>query len=331
MKKYINALRFGSSKAKRFLWSIIGLSILTIGLIAASFFGGSMIMGVSAIFSGVLTGVITQSATFKSIKIQDKLEKLQKKQRENQDSKESESENEDYLEKYTQDYIDQLFVIYKVKKTVKTVMIDKSEKNKIYQCPTYIWCERGKIHLLLLEKKPRKITIPRHIVTELTVDQVVITNGEEDYKAFEHKGLISMVFSPFLPTCYDATKRGRKVMMKNLYCIASDIKFTNTSAKTVMNLLEIDIKLEDDITKSMEFSSYFKKIYRSNFLLKDNVIEVKEYKKRMQTILRMMTMNIKEKTEFEHQLNLMLKYHLITTEYADFYSEQWNHKKVNNK
>lgn len=328
MKKYINALRFGSSKAKRFLWSIIGLGMLTIGLITAFCFGGSMIMGVSAIFSGVLTGVITQSATFKSIKIQDKLEKLQKQQRENQDSEEeSETQNKNYLEKYTKDYIDQLFVIYKVKKTVKTVIIDRSEKNNISQCPTYIWCERGKIHLLLLEKEPRKITIPRHLVTEITVDQVVVTNREEDYKAFDYKGLVNMVFSPFLPICYDAIKRGRRVMMKNLYCIVSDIKFTNTSARTVMNLLEIDVKLEDEITKSMEFSSYFKKIYRSNFLLKDSVIEVKEYKKRMQNILRIMTMNIKDKLEFEHQLNIMLKYHLITTEYADFYSDQWNHKK----
>jgi hypothetical protein len=76
----------------------------------------------------------------------------------------------------------------------------------------------------------------------------------------------------------------------------------------------------DSLEIKGKYSKYFKQAYENRTFWTDNVISQNDYQERIRRLLQSMVDNTELKTaEFEADLDLMVRYNLITIEYADYY------------
>lgn len=210
---------------------------------------------------------------------------------------------------------------YKVKKDHRTVLIDGSNTFVINQCPAYIWVAHNAFHILLIEKEPRHITIPEFKITSVEYLSGRMSEYQKEYIAFNKPSIITNVFSEYLPD-YISIKGARdNIKAKNLYMIYPDICFTNNSASQLFDLLYLDFKVSDNITLSSNYNDYFKNAYKNGILLRDKVMSIESYKNHIKSILEDLSLSSISQDEYDTTIEHLLKHHLITKEYADFYSE----------
>lgn len=324
MDKYWNALRYGSQRTKTFLWTIILLTAAVLGCILYAVIAGSFISGILAVFFGMMDLIVSQSISFKDVdkKMPEGKEKRAIRGKDIFGSTESEEEREqEPLKKYDKESLDNIFYAYKVKeKKTKPVMIDLCQGHKISQCPAFMSKERGRIRFLLLkEEGPDEITVELNKINSITHEKGVRAEPGREYAALKKPSFISPVFLPFLPTYYETKQDGIAVTCKNRYVIEPGIRFTNTSAATVFDFLEVQFIVDDKITNSGKFDRYFIELYRNNLLWKDGVMPLKEYRSKIQTVLHTMWEELSDKQELEKNLDIMVQYRLITEEYAKYY------------
>ena len=210
---------------------------------------------------------------------------------------------------------------YRVKREHKQVMIDSCPSKGIRECPAYLWKDRHKVYLLLLEKTPRRIEYPLEKMNFLEYQRGVEANPDQEYPAFQKKSPVTAVFSAFLPDYYQRRKNGVISDLKNLYLMAGDLAFTNTSVKNVMDVLHPGFRVKDNVTSSSLYGAYFIESYQQNILLRDRVLEVDEYKERMKVLLQKMAQEERNLREFRHKLEELVEYRFITEEFADYFLE----------
>lgn len=208
---------------------------------------------------------------------------------------------------------------FKVRRDHRMIFVDHSEKLKVNQTPAYIWVEKKDFHLLLIEQEPRHITIPVYQIKEITYLKKQPANEDIDYAAYRSSSVIADLFRPYLPDYSHSTVVDDLSAYKNLYGIGNDIYVTNRSASALFDLLGVPFQVDDRVTLSNKVNIYFKEAYKSNILLRDNVIDANGYADRISKTLDNLAHSTVSYAEFKDTLNLMIRNKLITQEFASYY------------
>ncbi len=208
---------------------------------------------------------------------------------------------------------------FKVRRDHRMIFVDHSEKLKVNQTPAYIWVEKKDFHLLLIEQEPRHITIPVYQIKEITYLKKQPANENIDYAAYRSSSVIADLFRPYLPDYSHSTVVDDLSAYKNLYGIGNDIYVTNRSASALFDLLGVPFQVDDRVTMSNKVNIYFKEAYKSNILLRDNVIDANGYADRISKTLDNLAHSTVSYAEFKDTLNLMIRNKMITQEFASYY------------
>ena len=208
---------------------------------------------------------------------------------------------------------------FKVRRDHRMIFVDHSEKLKVNQTPAYIWVEKKDFHLLLIEQEPRHITIPVYQIKEITYLKKQPANEDIDYAAYRSSSVIADLFRPYLPDYSHSTVVDDLSAYKNLYGIGNDIYVTNRSASALFDLLGVPFQVDDRVTMTNKVNIYFKEAYKSNILLRDNVIDANGYADRISKTLDNLAHSTISYAEFKDTLNLMIRNKLITQEFASYY------------
>ncbi len=240
-------------------------------------------------------------------------------QQEQEESPVIEPASEEVLETYNTYKIKKTFRKYKIKRDHRMVMVDHCEKLNIFQTPAYVWVYDKEFHILLIEKEPRHLTIPLYKLREISYLKKQPANADMDYAAFRGNSMMAQMFKPYLPDYTHSTVVDDLSAYKNLYGIGPDIYFTNRSAASLFDLLGTDFRVDDKVTMSTKVNIFFKEAYKSNILLRDNVIDANGYADRISNTLDSMARSAISYAEFKDTLDLMIKNKLITQEFAMYY------------
>lgn len=208
---------------------------------------------------------------------------------------------------------------FKVRREHRMIFVDRSEKLKANQTPAYIWVEKKDFHLLLIEQEPRHITIPLYQIKNITYLKKQPANEDIDYAAYKGSSVLADMFRPYLPDYSHSTVVDDLSAYKNLYGIGNDIYVTNRSASALFDLLGVEFQVDDRVTMSNKVNIYFKEAYKSNILLRDNVIDANGYADRISKTLDNLAHSTISYAEFKDTLNLMIRNKLITQEFASYY------------
>lgn len=239
----------------------------------------------------------------------------------------TEEEEEIPYKNYTKEKMKQIFYKYKIKEEHRKVMIDFCTPFRIKQCPAYVWRDRKNLYFLLLEEEPRKIEIALNKIDGIHYEKGAVVKSSLDYDKFKEPSFIGSIFVSYLPTYYEKVKNERKHYCKNLYVITPELKVTNTSARSLFDILEADFLLQDKIMTSNRFDTYFKLAYKSNILLRDQVITPEEYKDKIRVLLTSISQGEMSEREYISLINQLEEYKLITKEYAKYYQEDGLNKR----
>lgn len=249
----------------------------------------------------------------------DKAKKIPLTEEEKMAEMKSMQASDEEIAQYNRTKVKKLLRKYKVKRDHRLVLIDQCEKYSIYQTPAYMWVADKMLHLLLIEKEPRHLTIPTYNIHELTYLKKQLANEDIDYAAFKGKSVLAELFRPYLPDYTHSTVVDDLSAYKNLYGIGPGIYFTNRSASSLLDLLAVEFVVVDKVTTSNKANVYFKDAYKSYILLRDNVVDANGYADRISRILDSMAHSAISYEEFKDTLNLMQKNKLITEEFALYY------------
>ncbi len=312
MKKIINGMFHSSTRTKVFLWSMTILIIGGLSLIIISALTSNLWLFITALILGVLALILSQANTLQDVKISNNITNINNKI--DLSALENVPENQIYSH-IDENLIEQILIAYKVKKDHRMVIIDKSDRFKISQCPAYIWVEHGNLYLLLIEKEPRRISIPLSAIDYITYQANFPVYTDSEYLQFKKESLIKKVFYPFLPDYH-----GEQKIYKNLYYICKDIAFTNNSISQLMDLVCAEFKVEDALTKRNNTNQYFIECYQNGILLKDTVIPIDVYKSKLTNILESLVKSTISDLEFGNTIKDMLTQRLITEDFAVYYT-----------
>lgn len=224
-----------------------------------------------------------------------------------------------FTEGFSDKELKKLFRTYKVKKNHRPVMIDFCSKYRISQCPAYVWVFRGQFHLLLLEEQPRKIMLPQGQMQTMFYERGVKANQRKEYSFLTGRSLMNLVFNEYKPTYYSTIRNNRQEEVKNLYVLGPGMKFTNTSVKELLLLLDPEFVVEDEITKSEEYNQYFKQVYKLKILLQDGGMHIQEYQGKVRSILKHLAEAPLPPAAVRMTLAEMVQKQLISSEYANYY------------
>ena len=360
MGRIWNALKYGDSETRKCIGSVIFFIIVAIVLIVIAGLTGKMGIFVVGMIAGVVALIISQTFTLvdddfvaevgkdgakdtvstvsvkrNGVISSSKNDNSGKKKNSGDDTdgdetgdknketdgKEDEHTDADRFAHYNEQVLKKVKKKYRVKKDHRPILIDKSDSYKIRECPAFIWRVHTKVFLLLLEKEPRKIVISRDMIHNVGYCPGVKVDRTKEYVAFHKENLITSVFSGYLPD-YSASKvKNDPFKVKNLYTIYPDIHITNRSIAQVMDLLYLNFMPEDKITRSDKLNGFFKRIYSANILYKDRVYSITEYKDAVEQVLGEMAYADMPQREYDATLDNLVKGHLISQEYADYYEE----------
>ena len=246
-------------------------------------------------------------------------DKSDKQQKDNK--KENEYADTNRFSHYNEQVMKKIKKKYRVRKDHRPILIDHSKTYGIRECPAFIWRVHSKVFILLLEKEPRKISISRDMIHNVGYRPGMKVDRTKEYVAFHNENLITSTFSSYLPDYSSSKVKNDPLKVKNLYTIYPDICITNRSIAQVMDLLYLNFMPEDKITTSEKLNGYFKRVYAANILYKDRVYSITEYKDAVEKILGEMTYAEMPEREYSVTLANLVKGHMISQEYADYYLE----------
>ena len=153
----------------------------------------------------------------------------------------------------------------------------------------------------------------------MTYDKGCIVDIKKDYDQFKKPSLLSLAFSELLPTVYVEGEGIRAKDKKNLYVLTADLKVTNTSAKVLLDLLQVNFTLLEEEVYSKKYSPYFTSAYKLNILLKDGVLTVSDYKRKIKDVLLDLAEAQISLEVFKIYINQLIQGRLVTREYAEYY------------
>lgn len=320
MKKIWYALRYGDTRTKRLIISVAILFVAAAVSLVMLLLGGSSLWWLGTAFSLLLAIIIMQSVSFHGTgkRVEKKSKKDSNVKAEKTQPEEEEPGELKTAADMTQEEIEQILVAYKVKKNHIPIMIDSWPSQRIRQCPAYLWTDKNELLILTLEEKPRKAAIPLRDIKAVYYEPGVTARPAVDYPEFQKPSFAGITFGGLVPTYYEEAGT-RKGTQKNLYRIGDELTVTNTSIRPVIERLKLDIQMEDPVMSSERVSPYYKEGYKLSILWKDGVIRTKEYKSGVKQMMQSLTEAELSMEAFLEYVNQLVRGHLITQEYAEYY------------
>lgn len=225
---------------------------------------------------------------------------------------------EDALANMTEVKLKNLLVRYKVKQEHVPVVIDLCVSERVKQCPGFAWVVGGSLKILLVESKPRLIERSCHGLQALEVERGVAVRAANEYTGLRKTELMNLMFTPYLPRYHKKTIGGRTVLLKNLYILDGDMKFSSGSVNGLRKLLPLRIELNDRRIQGQEAGPYSKELFLTSFLWQDGILSLKDYQKEVEQTLESMASADISYNEFEKELSEMIRSGLLPAEYRKF-------------
>lgn len=231
---------------------------------------------------------------------------------------EQEEADEDALANMTESKLKNLLVRYKVKQEHVPVIIDLCVSERVKQCPGFAWVVGGSLKILLVESKPRLIERPCHALQVLEVERGIAVRASNEYTSLRKTELMNLMFTPYLPRYHQKTIGGRTVLLKNLYVLDGDMKFSSGSVNGLRKLLPLRIEINDRRMQEQEAGPYSKELFLTSFLWQDSILSLKDYQKEVEQVLESMAAADISYNEFEKELSEMIRSGLLPAEYRKF-------------
>lgn len=222
------------------------------------------------------------------------------------------------LANMTESKLNKLLVRYKVKQEHVPVVIDLCVSERVKQCPGFAWVAGGSLKILLVESKPRLIDRPCHALQVLEVERGIGVRASNEYTELRKTELMNLMFTPYLPRYHKKTIGGRTVLLKNLYVLDGDMKFSSGSVNGLRKLLPLRIELNDRRMQGQEAGPYSKELFLTSFLWQDGILTLKDYQKEVEQTLESMAVADISYNEFEKELSEMIRSGLLPAEYRKF-------------
>lgn len=227
----------------------------------------------------------------------------------------------DYLKTYTSGNIRKLIKEFKVSKDYVPVIIDRSRRYDINRSPALCWKKGNDVNFLVFEAAARVVSVPYFDFRRVTYRHNV---AEPDIEAYDYirKNMASYdMFEDVMPT-FNVTgnKLGVAQYSKNLYVFGGVIEVPAASMRALNEKFPLEMKLFESLNLKGKYDKYFSDAYEAKMLWTDNVISQKAFQDRIRTILQKMVDDDKLMWyDFNDDLTQMIKYKLVTDEYADYF------------
>jgi len=337
LQKIINTLKDGDSKTKGYLITIFVLWVVTAGVFVGAFLSGNPLFWMAAFATLLITYAVTKNLNFTTTTGGGKKGKKKSKGKTNAGAEKSKSatstqpdeggdeavadgeeDADSVIKNMTEEKLKQLFITYKVKKEHVPVIIDLCASERLKQCPGFAWMDDYALKILVIDSKPRMIERDTSRMRSYTVERGISVRASQEYAALRDSELMKRVFTPYLPRYHKKEISGRIVLLKNLYVLDEDIKFTSGCVSQLMKILPMDIELNDRRLQESAASKYYKELFRFSFLWKDGIYTLEQYKEFLEQLLKEMAYEDISYSEFENNLSEMISDGLLPMEYRDY-------------
>lgn len=201
------------------------------------------------------------------------------------------------------------------------ILIDEWDRQQVEKTPAYVQVKGKTVSIVLVERTLRTITMPLDRFKKVTYARNVEERHMENYDALREDKEVFGIFEELLPNFSFASNRfGNTSQFRNQYILGGEIAVTPRSIRKLLSKFELEFKVFDSLDIRGSYSDYFKRAYENRIFWTDNCITQIEYQNRIRGLLQSMVEDDEVmRYEFGDELNLMIKYKLITREYADFY------------
>lgn len=364
LEKIANSLAHGNFRTKLFLWSVIGMGTAALILLAAALALGMPMLGLGAAGFGFVGFVTSQSVSLNDLakekKPKNKLSSHDKgaKSSVSHHSDQNETSEGDLQHKTIHEKADRgndaesrrkrdrekaqylgSFDTKKMKKTMKEhkvnqihvkVMVDSYPEKKIEQSPAVVWRTDTMLHFMILSGSAEEFEVPLANITGILLVKNVPVDPKRDYIYYKYSSFIAKMFRPFLPTYFEKNHDGVLEFKKNTFRIEPGIYLTNTSVANLQRVLLPDVAflVDDKVTSSHHFNEYFKEIYRDSIMCKNGIIDIEQYKLKVQQNLNALLTAPITGEEFVRTVSELNKYHLITRQNVAQYTQKYREIKM---
>ena len=205
------------------------------------------------------------------------------------------------------------------------IIVDSWKEVSALRVPAFVQ-DKGKMaNIVLVEGALRTELMPMQEFLEVTYQKNVEENFMEQYEEIRKDPDVNGIFGELFPAFYQSGKGSSEKMCKNLYILGGKLAITPRSLRKLFNKYDFQFKVFDSLDIKGDYSEYFKESYESRIFWTDNVISQNDYQERIRGILQSMIEDTKMVNyDFERDLQLMVRYNLITKEYADYYKARKN-------
>jgi len=240
------------------------------------------------------------------------------KDREEREKEDEEDFGDNALASMTTEKLKKLLLRYKVKQEHVPVVIDLCVPERIRQAPGFAWVEDGLLKVLLIERKARMIERPLSCLQVMEVERGIAVKASNEYVELRDTDLMKKVFTPYLPRYQKKEIGGRTVLLKNLYVLDEDIKFSSASVNELKKLFSFRIEIADRRLQEMELGPYYKKVFVDTFLWKDGILSLQEYKAEVEQVIDSLADPAVPYGEFETTMSAMINSGLLPSEYRNY-------------
>ncbi len=201
------------------------------------------------------------------------------------------------------------------------IFVDIWREARAMHTPAFVQDKGKTANIVLVEGALRTELIPMSEFLKVTYQRGVEEKFAEDFDKVKNDPEVNAIFAELLPALYQGSAGyNSEIMCKNLYWLGGKIAITPRSLRKLFNKFDFEFHVFDSLEIKGKYSKYFKQAYENRIFWTDNVISQNDYQERIRRLLQSMVDNTELKTaEFEADLDLMVRYNLITIEYADYY------------
>lgn len=267
-----------------------------------------------------------------------KKSKKEKKKEEQDALEQEEREREDEAEfgdnallAMTEGKLKKLLLRYKVKQEHVPVVIDLCIPERVRQAPGFAWVEDGTLKILLIDRRARMIERPLSKLQVMEVERGIGVKASNEYVELRENEMMKRVFTPYLPRYQKKEVSGRTILLKNLYILDEDIKFTSASVNELKKLFSFRIEIADRRLQGMDLGPYYKKVFTDTFLWRDGILTLQEYKAEVERVLDSLAEPAVPYGEFETTLSAMISSNLLPVEYRQYANAKREEKEAEEK
>jgi len=198
------------------------------------------------------------------------------------------------------------------------VVIDLCVPERVRQAPGFAWVDDGLLKILLIDRKARLVERPLSKLQVMKVERGIAVKASNEYVELRENEVMKKAFTPYLPKYQKKEISGRTVLLKNLYVLDEDIKFTSTSVNELKKLFSFRIEIEDRRLADMDLSPHYKKVFVDSFLWRDGILTLQEFKAQVEQVIDSLADPSISYGEFELTISAMINSGLLPSEYRNF-------------